>query len=377
MSPSHRARIESTQASQTRFGSFKSSMRKGLKSLRETFKEEKKDGFAPKPTALALQTPPMAPHPQPTIKSTQTPPNRFSTPAAPREKNDREKRNVESDLEPATIKSRLRIRNTNRERATIVPGDEDDAATEPITRFKIQHRFRTESLPSSPPKAESALAAMYEKEQGDYCSGERTAAKSEAGAQAEIEIEETLTLRDSKEGHVSAPRDTTSDASAVVTGFDKRMRTLTARMVDMKAKLNKEVEEREEHDFDLDEWGSHALRQIAFLKNEVANVCDSKYVLSEEEVAKIEEEKRASEMVSTACISSVLEDERDKLLEQVDTLLKDETKNEAPANAPKAPRAQYCHYLVEEQSSLPETVQLTKHAPWWLVECCTKITTDV
>lgn len=194
-------------------------MRKRLKKLRETLKKANKDGFAPKPTALAQQTPPTAPHPQPTIKSTQTPPDRFSKPTTPNVKDDREKHDVEPKLEPTTIKPRLRIRNPHRERTTLVPVDEDDAAIETITRFKMQHGFRMESPPSSSsgkprsshsgdrdvrsaPEAESVLAAMTEKEQEDSIPGEGTAAQPETIAQAEIAIDESLTLKDAKQGEL-------------------------------------------------------------------------------------------------------------------------------------------------------------------------------
>lgn len=90
-----------------------------------------------------------------------------------------------------------------------------------------------------------------------------------------------------------------------------------------------------ENEFAVNERGHRVLKQIFLLREEVANVCDAEYVLSEMDLASIYEEGSHSDICS--CVASV-EDERERLLERGDALVRSEAMVTAPANAPRAPR---------------------------------------
>ncbi|KAL5409915.1 hypothetical protein PMIN04_010843 [Paraphaeosphaeria minitans] len=160
--------------------------------------------------------------------------------------------------------------------------------------------------------------------------------------------------------------------------FIGRIQSFTKRLDSIKVKVAQGVE-KDESDPVLEARGSGILEQVASLKEAVANARDSKYILSEEDIASIESEcqPRASELVDVMVAAQEkvdeivgearelaarveaeqgkkreeekekIEEEEKKREEEKEKIEEEEEKreeeqNKPPPDAPRAPKGMLC-----------------------------------
>lgn len=147
-----------------------------------------------------------------------------------------------------------------------------------------------------------------------------------------------------------------------MTAFTDCMQSIKERMDKIRAKMALGLEE-DEIDPALEVRGSRMMEQIASLKEEVANVRESKYILSEEDISSIEIEcpPRAPElfdamMAAQKKVDDIVEEARElaarveaeeekRRVEEEERREEEEKKIKPPPDAPTAPKGTSCsHY---------------------------------
>jgi hypothetical protein len=111
-------------------------------------------------------------------------------------------------------------------------------------------------------------------------------------------------------------------------------------MYTIKASLDCEAED-DKYDPTLEARGSRILEQVASLQAEAAKACDSKYILSEEEIASIDNEYHPSIAEWSVRIHATAE-EGERLVAEAQALTQSEEATKPPPDAPKAPRGMLC-----------------------------------
>ncbi|KAL5438618.1 hypothetical protein PMIN05_005673 [Paraphaeosphaeria minitans] len=221
-------------------------------------------------------------------------------------------KNLETQfLTSAAAPPRLPIRNPKRNSIIVPPSGHVVADQAPVPEALRKLKLRrpgpalreafVRELPS-PPTSEPRSSHSTEREQqvqvatgieSTLDAAKQPAEEDRVGEQSTAAVGGAAVEEASPSGDVKHER-----AAYSMDAFIGRIQSFTKRLDSIKVKVAQGVE-KDESDPVLEARGSGILEQVASLKEAVANARDSKYILSEEDIASIESEcqPRASELV--------------------------------------------------------------------------------